>query len=654
MFFAAIQNREIATISGKIRPLRLSICLFGMLSLLFLSWPTSGANDKFEVTQRAEKLTQSLFGLNQAYQASSANSRNVALQELLGAAIERRNLLLSQIENNPELVLGAAVPASVRARMPVEVQAHIESKVSLPGTLEVLYEDYEGGQGRLKHFLRENDLGPVSLHFEVAPTGLLSGLPVTVTGVLVPDREQKGGAMALHSDGSVLTLAAKGGKGGGNNGGTPTPTSSALGERRTLVILVNFQDFPSEPYTREFAEDLILGTTSDYFLESSGQQTWLSGDVVGWHTIPVSSAVCDRSAIALEAEKAAAATGVDIDAYSHRIYAFPQIPCGWWGLSSVGGNPTTTWITGKLKLGVTAHELGHSFGLYHSQSLDCGDTTLGSSCTQYQYGDTLDMMGSSSFAHFNPFQKELLGWLNTPSSPSIETIESTGTYSLESYAGGPGSGPKALKILKSVDPSTGVRSWYYVHARQAVGFDSGFAANTNVLNGVSVLQGTESQRSSSLLLDMTPGSGDSIYLEWIDPALEVGQSFEDPVAGVIITTEWVTDAQAAVNVEFGTAPVNEYLLDLASDQVLYTRGQTAYLTTTVTSGGWPIAGIPVSFSITKANGSEVRSSGVTNGSGMLTYTLRIKRRDPVGIYQAASVVNGGDISGSVTTNFQVE
>lgn len=654
MFFAALPNRGIATISEKKRVLRPFVRLFGMLSLLFFSWSAAGANDKFEVTQRAEKLSQSLFGLNQAYQAASASSRNAALQELLRTAIERRNLLLSQVESNPGLVLNSAVSASVRARMPAEIQMYIESKVSLPGTLEVLYEDFEGGQAHLKHFLRESDLGQISLHFEVAPPDLLSGLPATVTGVLVPDREQKGGAMALKSGESVLTLAAKGGKGGGNNGGTPASTSSALGERKTLVILVNFQDFPNEPYTREFAEDLILGTTSDYFLESSSQQTWLSGDVVGWHTIPVSSAVCDRNAIALEAEKAAAATGVDIDAYSHRVYAFPQISCGWWGLSSVGGTPSTTWITGKLKLGVTAHELGHSFGLYHSQSLDCGDTTLGSNCTQYQYGDTLDIMGSSSFAHFNPFQKELLGWLNTPSSPSIETIESTGTYSLESYVGGSGSGPKALKILKSVDPSTGMRSWYYVHARKAVGFDSGFAASTNVLNGVSVLQGTESQRSSSLLLDMTPGSGDSIYLEWSDPALEVGQSFEDPVAGVTITTEWVTDGQAAVSVAFGTAPVNDYLLEVASDQVLYARGQTAYLTTTVTSGGWPLAGIPVSFTITKANGSEVTSSGVTNSSGMFTYTLRIKRRDPVGIYQAVSVVNGDASSGSAAASFQVE
>jgi hypothetical protein len=89
-------------------------------------------------------------------------------------------------------------------------------------------------------------------------------------------------------------------------------------------------------------------------------------------------------------------------------------------------------------------------------------------------------------AHFTAFQKERLGWLNAGVSPPITTVVSDGTYTLETYESA-GSGPKALKILKSTDPSTGKRTWYYVESRQAIGFDAFLAtdwytaSNTNVL-----------------------------------------------------------------------------------------------------------------------------------------------------------------------------
>jgi len=105
-----------------------------------------------------------------------------------------------------------------------------------------------------------------------------------------------------------------------------------------------------------------------------------------------------------------------------------------------------------------------------------------------------------------------------------------------------------LKILKSTDPTTGKRTWYYVQSRQAIGFDEGLAGNTNVLNGVLIHYGTESFGNSSYLLDMKPASGSTIYLDWSDPALAVGQTFSDPDAGVTITTNWVTSMAAEVTV----------------------------------------------------------------------------------------------------------
>ena len=53
-------------------------------------------------------------------------------------------------------------------------------------------------------------------------------------------------------------------------------------------------------------------------------------------------------------------------------------------------------------------------------------------------------------------------------SPPITSVQASGAYTLDAYELA-GSGAKALKILKSVDPVTGQRTWYYVQARQAIG-----------------------------------------------------------------------------------------------------------------------------------------------------------------------------------------
>ncbi len=327
---------------------------------------------------------------------------------------------------------------------------------------------------------------------------MLTGARIRVKGV------QTGNTLALGSDTttSVQTVI-------------PAPLINTLGEQRTLLILVNFSDAPTQPYTPDAARSMMFDTTSRFYLENSFQQAWLGGDVAGWFTIAATSTVCDTGAIATQAEAAASAAGFDVAAYQHLVYAFPQNDtCGFWGRSSVGGNPSVAWINGRFELAVTAHEFGHGLGLWHSHSMDCGGTPLGTNCTLYEYGDTVDMMGASNFAHFNAFQKERLGWLNAGASPPIVTAQTSGTYTLEAYELA-GSGPKALKVLKSIDPTTGKRIWYYVQSRQAIGFDADLGSDnsnvlpSNILNGLLILFGTESYGNSSYLLDMTPGSGTS-------------------------------------------------------------------------------------------------------------------------------------------------
>lgn len=110
------------------------------------------------------------------------------------------------------------------------------------------------------------------------------------------------------------------------------------------------------------------------------------------------------------ADQAATSAGVVLCNYSRKVYAFPQTGCDWWGLSSVGGTPSRSWITGKLEIGVTAHELGHSLGLWHSHSLDCGaSAVIGANCATNEYGDIVDMMGASHFRSLQRFPEGAFG-----------------------------------------------------------------------------------------------------------------------------------------------------------------------------------------------------------------------------------------------------
>src|SRR6185503_1038327 len=118
----------------------------------------------------------------------------------------------------------------------------------------------------------------------------------------------------------------------------------------------------------------------------SYEQASITASVAGWFTVAYDSAVCDPAAIAGLAETAAASAGLDVAAYSRRVYAFPQIAaCSWWGLGTVGGNPSSAWINGTFAKKVVGHELGHNFGLYHAKARDCGAVPLGGTCSDLEY-----------------------------------------------------------------------------------------------------------------------------------------------------------------------------------------------------------------------------------------------------------------------------
>jgi Predicted membrane protein len=332
-------------------------------------------------------------------------------------------------------------------------------------------------------------------------------------------------------------------------------TGSTTGEQKTAVILVNFQDEATQPISVAAANILVFGKVSDFYWEGSYQKTFLSGNTFGWFTIPVSKTICNVALIAQEADKAATAAGVNLAAYDRLIYLAPQNSCTVTGYNSGPTLPSRTWIfTNLLNDRVIAHELGHNFGLLHSQALDCGATTLGDGCAQPSYGDAADTMGNGVTPHFNAYQKEQLGWLNTAGQPPITTVSASGNYAIAPYAS-MGTAAKALKVPRGVNPQTGKMQYYYIEYRQPVGFDAVLGNIGNLTSGV-LVHTTDIDRNI-MLLDMTPDSDPtSSFYDIRDSALPVGRTFADSAAGVSIKLVSADASGATIEVGVGGgAPV---------------------------------------------------------------------------------------------------
>ena len=466
------------------------------------------------------------------------------------------------------------------------------SEVGLTGTLEVAhFDDFVKGHTHL--YWLKTASSRIPLKFAKDEGQYYGGNPIHVNGRL------NAGTVAVE-DFQVLPLAAAADGSGSGDGATASATAAAV-SKNVAVLLINFSNDTSQPFTTTTASNTMFtntGSVKNFFQEESRGAVTVTGQVFGWYTIPDTNADCDWSGWGSLGQTAAQNAGVNLSGFTNIVYAWPNASsCGWAGLAYVPG--TQTYNNGSFNLRVISHELSHNFGVMHASSLSCTSGSVrvsySSTCTYAEYGDPFTVMGSASTYHNVGLQVGQMGWLNAP---EVQTVTPTSTP--QSYQVGPlltSSGVKVLKVAR------GDGSYFYLDYRATVGttFDS-FPAGSPAVTGVMIRLSSDSampggSTHNTMLIDTTPGT-----TTFTDAPLLAGQTFTDPVKGVSITTVSV-GATATVSISTNSSTTVPGAPNLTSATA--GTGSVALAWTTPSSnGGSSITGYNV-YRGTTSNGETL-------------------------------------------------
>ncbi|MEY2541007.1 MAG: hypothetical protein QOI22_609, partial [Verrucomicrobiota bacterium] len=307
------------------------------------------------------------------------------------------------------------------------------------------------------------------------------------------------------------------------------------GNKNLLVIRVDFYDLPGIPhsrnspavYTAAYVQNLVDTQVKPYYQQSSYGLTNLTTTVTTQvYRMPETAAYYSRNGVDSglhgDAEDAAS-SNYSLSSYDRIIVLFSSLEnfrdsqINYGGMAEVGG--PNIWVNGEFDFRIVAHELGHTYGLYHAGLWQVSDgNPISATGTNTEYGDDFDTMGANfandSRADFNPYYKNILGWI---SDAQIQTVITSGTYRINCFDNALSAGTLALKVTKDSGRV------YWISCRR------NFTTNASMQNGAYVIWGYNSYTSGcfSDLLDMaTPGNSAQ------DAALAIGSTFTDPSVNV--------------------------------------------------------------------------------------------------------------------------
>lgn len=575
------------------------------------------------------QLTKKVLETAKAYQfAVTPEAQASLLEELTQLVGERRDALVALAKADPDKFLLATLPPGIQKQLPPSIQPLLEQEVDVEGEVTVIHRDARPEANDKEETIYDLDTNSGNRYHlrygkDKAPLGLTTGSRVKVHGVSVEDE-------------LVPTTAAAGG--GSGTTVTSTATAGVTGPRKAIVMLVNFTDSTSQPWTKEQVASLFFtasNSSSLFYQDNSFGQLALTGDVVGWLTLPMSYANCNSNyyTVASAADQAAVASGVNLSNYQHKVYFYnSNAGCSWGGQGTVGGNPSQAWIYGYYEASLNSHELGHNLSAHHAQSLYCGSKQIDAyaNCSVDEYGDHSSVMGNSYsyYPQFNGPHKVGEGWL--PASTHLQTVTSSGTYTITptELSG------SSIKILKIPKPNTG--DAYYFSYRQPLGFDSRLPAG--LTSGASIHIWNGSVSSQTKMVDASPDG------DFHNAALIDGQSFTDSVNGITVTQVSHSADSVTLNVQlsgaqcvpsaptFTMSPVSQgaagtpltYNLSLRNNDSSTCGNGTFTFGSTIPSG-WGSSFSPASLTLSpggQGSASVTVTPATGTADGTYTFTMR--------------------------------
>lgn len=495
---------------------------------------------------------------------SNASARAAMLSDGIALARQRRAIFTALIQTNPEAALALTVPAAVRARLPAEIEEHLESRVSGIGDFSVVCVQPVSGatrQNAVERFVRINGTN-YRAHVYGPRVWQTTQYGIPLHGVAVNEN---------------LALATSDNSGQAGNASAPAspPALSPTGLNRVLVIRVDFSDLPGDPrelggmtYTAPVAQEILDSQVSSFYVQCSYGRTWLSNTVSPeLFRMPRTAEYYATNGVGLQFHldaQAVASTNYDLNRYDRLIVLFsslediPGSSVNWAGMSEVDGK--RVWIDGQFRADVVAHELGHSYGLWHANLWQVSDGDPISPAGQSsEYGDPFDRMGSGPLSEPrgdpNPWFKYLLGWIDDS---QVLTVSSNGTYRVNRFDDPNAGGILALKIRQDSSRN------YWIACRR------NFTANSSLQNGAYIIWGYNQKQQSHLLDMSTPG------VNTHDAAMSIGGVLVDAGANLVVQAiaQGGTTPTEYMDVQVTFGPAAPLLLAEPEDQMVF-PGQSA-------------------------------------------------------------------------------
>lgn len=191
----------------------------------------------------------------------------------------------------------------------------------------------------------------------------------------------------------------------------PAYGSHVLGPQRILVALLTWGP---QPLARDDVRSIVFDRVDAFYRSMSYGKVTLTGAVTPWLHAFDAPVACNLPQVRSEGSAAALAAGFNPSNYDRVIFVHPEQNCPWSGVTQAAA----VFLNGVVTTYLVAHELGHSFGLGHSNLTDCKHH----GCGALEYGDPYDTMGTGS-GDFSAKAKFDLGWLTNVTRPA-----KSGTY----------------------------------------------------------------------------------------------------------------------------------------------------------------------------------------------------------------------------------